>query len=118
MPQEIEVWYLVPALRREFARIFVEKHKLSQKKVAEILGVTEAAISQYLKSKRASQVSFSKKDQKKINDSSEEIIKKPENFMRILYNLCIVLRENKVVCDIHKNHDKTIPKNCDVCFQK
>ena len=59
LPQEIEVWYVLPALRREYAKVLIKEHKLSQKGVAEILQVTESAISQYLTGKRASKVKFS-----------------------------------------------------------
>jgi len=117
MPQEIEVWYLIPALRREFARIFIKDYGLTQKKAAEILSITEAAISQYLNSKRASQIRFSKKELYEIKKSANELIKNPEMLIKNLYNLCIYLRESKVICELHKNHDKSIPKNCDVCFQ-
>ncbi len=117
MPQEIEVWYLIPALRREFARIFIKDHGLTQKQTAKILGITEAAISQYSNSKRASKIRFSKKELSEIKRSANEIIKNPKVLIRNLYNLCISLRESKVICEIHKNHDKNIPKNCDVCFQ-
>ena len=52
MPQEIEVWYIIPALRREFASILKEKG-FPQKQIAEKLKLTESAVSQYLKLKRA-----------------------------------------------------------------
>ena len=35
MPQEIEVWYTIPALRRELAKSMIEDFKLSQKQVSE-----------------------------------------------------------------------------------
>jgi hypothetical protein len=46
MPQEIEVWYIIPAIRKELAKRLVQHHEVAQKDVAELLGVTEAAISQ------------------------------------------------------------------------
>lgn len=118
MPQEIEVWYLIPALRRELARIFIEKYDLSQKKAAEVLGITEPAISQYLSSKRGNEVKFSKKEMAEIEKTAEEVMKKNRNIVRSLYDLCIKFRENKTICDLHKNQDKNIPKNCNVCFEK
>ena len=52
IPCELIVWYVLPSIRRELARELVEKHHLSQAEVARRFGVTDAAISQYLKSKR------------------------------------------------------------------
>lgn len=118
MPQEIEIWYLIPALRKEFAKIFIKDYKLTQKQTAEILGITEAAISQYLNLKRGNEIKFTKKELNKIRASADEIMKNPEMLIKNLYNLCIYLRESKVICQIHKDHDKSVPENCDVCFQK
>ena len=52
IPCELIVWYVLPSIRRELARELVEKHHLTQAEVARRFGVTDAAISQYLKSKR------------------------------------------------------------------
>ena len=118
MPQEIEVWYLIPALRREFTRMFIRDYGLTQKQTAEILGITEAAVSQYLRLKRANHISFSKKESAQIKNSADEIMENPETLIKNLYNLCVSLRESKVICKLHKSHDKSIPNDCDVCFQK
>jgi uncharacterized protein len=116
MPQEIEVWYLIPALRREFAKIFIKNHGFTQRKVANILGITESAISQYINSKRGREIKFSKEETSRIKVSAEKIIKDPENLVKELYDLCISLRESKTICNLHKSHDKTISKDCNVCF--
>ena len=118
MPQEIEVWYLIPALRKELAKIFIKNYKLSQRKSAEILGITEPAISQYLNSKRGNEIKFSKKELNEIKKTAEKIIQKNEETMKNLYELCTLFRKSKVICNLHKSHDKNIPKNCDVCFEK
>ena len=116
MPQEIEVWYLIPALRRELAKILVKDYGLNQKKSSEILGITESAVSQYLKSIRGSEIKFSKKDLGEIKKSAKSIANKG-NPMREIYDLCVKLRKSKVICDLHKSRDKSIAKNCDVCFE-
>ncbi len=118
MPQEIEVWYLIPALRRELVKIFIKDYNLSQKKSAEILGITESAISQYLKLKRGDKIMFSKKETEQIKKYADKIIKKPETLMKNLYGLCVLFRKSKVICDLHRNQDKNISKNCDVCFKR
>lgn len=52
IPCELIVWYVLPSIRRELARELVENHSLTQAEVARRFGITDAAISQYLKSKR------------------------------------------------------------------
>ena len=116
MPQEIEVWYLIPALRKEFAKIFINDYGLSQKKAAEILGITNSAISQYLSLKRGNEMNFNKKERELVKKAAKEVIEKNSEFIKKLYELCILLRESKTICEIHKSRDKSVAKNCDVCF--
>ena len=117
MPQEIEVWYLIPALRRELARIFIENYGLSQKKAAKILGITDAAISQYLSSKRGSEVKFSREEIEKIKKIAKEIINNEAEVMKKIYGLSVSLRGSKAICNIHKSHDGDVEKDCDICFK-
>jgi predicted transcriptional regulator len=115
MPQEIEVWYVIPALRRELAKSFVKDHKMSQKKAAEMLGITEAAISQYLKDKRGGELKFKKIELDEIKKAASKVAKNPEDMMEVLYGLCVYFRNEKVICRMHKCKDKTLPKNCSAC---
>ncbi|MEX0933090.1 MAG: hypothetical protein WDZ77_03270 [Candidatus Pacearchaeota archaeon] len=116
MPQEVEVWYLIPAIRREFSNIFTKDYNLNQKETAKILGITESAVSQYLKSSRGSKANFSIEDKNKIKISAEKVINGKKDFMKVLYNLCLDLRKSRTICTIHKNQDKSVPKDCDICF--
>lgn len=115
MPQEIEVWYVIPALRRELAKSFIKDHEMSQKKAAEILGITEAAVSQYVKDKRGGELKFKKDELVKIKEAASKVAKDPNNMMEVLYDLCVYFRNEKVVCRMHKCKDKTLPKNCRGC---
>ena len=116
MPQEIEVWYLIPALRRELAKTFIKDYKLSQKKAADILGLTEAAVSQYVKDKRGSELKFSKADKENIKKTAKKIIDNPENIITELYNLCSVFRGCKNLCELHKKKDSSLPNKCRACL--
>lgn len=48
--QEVEVFRTIPFLRKEIAKELTKTYK--QKKVAEIMGMTEGAVSQYINGKR------------------------------------------------------------------
>ena len=73
MPQEIEVWYIMPALRREIAKSLIKDFNFTQKQVAEYMGLTEAAVSQYLSSKRGKDVVFSDAVSSEIKKSAKRI---------------------------------------------
>ena len=117
MPQEVEVWYLLPALRRELANIFLKDYAINQRRISKMLGITESAVSQYLSSKRASELIFSLKERKKIKEAAKKIINKKQSVMKTLYNLSAFFMKSKVMCNFNKEHDKNIPKNCQVCFK-
>ncbi len=117
MPQELEVWYLIPALRKELAKIFIKDYGLKQKNAAECLGITEAAISQYLKSKRGNEIKFSEKTMKDIRKSAREIMEDRGDVTKKIYELCVSLRKSKAMCNFHRMRDKKIPKNCEVCLR-
>lgn len=114
-PQEIEVWYVLPAIRRELTKDLLG-FGLNQKKVAGILEVTEPAISQYLKSKRAKDVKFSDKIRKRIKEASQKIYHNKNILVKEMQDICELIKKDRLLCDIHKKHDK-LEKNCCVCFK-
>ena len=117
MPQEIEVWYILPAIRRELAKSMIEDYKLSQKETAKILNITESAVSQYVKSKRAKEVEFKGDASKKIKEAAGRIIKDSKMLMKEVYDLSGVIKVSKLLCEIHMQHDKNVPKGCDICLK-
>ena len=73
MPQEIEVRYILPTIRKEFA-FELSRKNISQKEIAKILQLTPAAVSMYLNEKRALNVSLSKKNKDEIKKSVKKIL--------------------------------------------
>ena len=114
MPQEIEVWYLLPAIRREFARE-MSKRGVKQREISRILGITEAAVSQYINYKRASGIRFSKDISREIKASVDRLEKNSDNVIEEMQRICRLCKDDKTLCRIHKKHGK-IPSKCDVCF--
>ena len=118
MPQEIEVWYIIPAIRRELTKSMIDDYNLTQKQVAENMGLTEAAVSQYLSSKRAKEVIFSEAILDEIKKSAKKIVE--DNIMLIpeMLRICNLTAVKQVMCDIHKKQDVNLPDNCDICFEE
>ena len=118
MPQEIEVWYVIPAVRRELAKTMVKDLKLSQKEIANAMGLTEAAVSQYLHSKRAKEVKFSKKAMGEIKNSAKKIAKDKGQVIPEMVKLTRIADIKVAMCDMHRKHDTKLPKNCCICFDE
>ncbi|HLF54438.1 MAG TPA: helix-turn-helix domain-containing protein [Candidatus Nanoarchaeia archaeon] len=112
-PQEIEVFYVLPALRRELA-VCMKSVGKSQKEIAKLLGVTEPAVSQYMSSKRASQLKFNDKLKIAINESAGRITSEI-SLMREMQRLVHLVRSERVICQVHEALGGA-PKNCNVCF--
>ncbi len=115
-PQEIEVWYILPSIRKEFAKVMVEKG-MSQKDVAKKLHLTEPAISQYLKEKRANDVKFNAQVKSEVKKSVDKILKEnsPHILICELQRMLSVVKQEMVLCDVHKKLDASLPANCDHC---
>lgn len=114
MPQEIEVWYLIPAIRKEFVKLMIKKG-LSQKKAANKLGITEAAVSQYLKDKRACDVKFNEQIKKEMEKSVENILKNG-CLIKEMNIICELCKKNMILCEIHKKHGHVSGK-CKICLK-
>jgi predicted transcriptional regulator len=120
MPQEIEVRYILPAIRRELARIFIQEHNLSQKEAAKILGLTEAAVSQYQHFKRAKEVVFSNDVVNEIRASAKKIIAEKASKQRLIaemYRISGLTKVRHILCDIHRAQSKEL-ESCNVCFDE
>ena len=112
-PQEIEAWYVIPAIRRDFVKSMVKKG-LSQTQVAKKLGLTDAAVSQYLSNKRGSDVKFSRSIRSEI-EKSTSVLMDGGNVMKELQRICNLARKERVVCRLSISMGCK-PKNCKECF--
>lgn len=113
MPQEVEVFYIIPSIRKELALAMKASGK-KQKEIAKLLCVKESTISQYMNEKRAAEFKFDKtiknaaaKSATKINDKLSLILE--------IQSLLKLIKQNNVLCEIHKAVSD-VPKKCDVCF--
>ena len=113
-PQEIEVWYVLPALRRELSIELSEKG-LTQAHIAELLHITKPAVSQYLSKKRATEVVFDAKVKDIIKQAANSIVKN-KNFMSELQKILRYIEKEKIICDIHQRYCKDL-NACNVCFE-
>lgn len=116
-PCELIVWYLLPSLRAELAREML-RSGLSQREVAECLGITQPAISQYLRKKRGDEIQFNKQISNEIKMFVKSIAKgcsKSEQVLKIC-QICMKIRRDKVLCELHMKQE-TVPEKCNVCVE-
>ena len=108
-PQEIEVHYIIPALRRELA-LSMKKNGLKQNKIAELLQIEDATVSQYINKKRGNKVTFDAVVLQEI-DQSSHLIKDKLSLLQEMQRLLRVIKETRNICQIHKQLS-SIPGEC------
>ena len=114
-PQEVEVFYILPAIRSRMASAMKEQGMI-QKNIAKLLCVQESTISQYLSSKRAADVKFNDYVDKEIAASVRKI-KTKEDMIRETQHILQMVRDEKILCKVHEEI-ADVPAGCDVCFCK
>lgn len=72
-PCELMLWNHLPAIRKELAVALINDHGLSQRDAAEKLGVTPAAVCQYLAKKRGQQLTITTSIKQEIGISAARI---------------------------------------------
>jgi len=92
------VWNILPAIRRELTKKLIKTHKLTQKKVADILGITEAAVSRYVSGKRGMLEISNKIFLKEIQRSTNRIVKENnKNAFTEICRICNILKSIKII---------------------
>jgi len=112
LPQEIEVWYIIPAVRKELAKQLIDVHKLSYEKAGIILGVSKAAVSQYISNKRANKIKLNLATKKEITKSAKIINENPKLAMAELQRILKFMKDNHCSCDVCKRYNKDVLNYC------
>jgi len=90
---ESVIWSVLPGLRRELTRALHDLG-LSQKEISECLGITQAAVSQYLKNKRGTSIEFEEDIKKEIVELAERIARgEVSSLDEEICRLCRMIRE-------------------------
>jgi len=125
LPAEIESRTLIPALRAILAKKLAETHNIGEDEISKLLGVTQAAVSNYIRGTRGDPKLIEKLlDEKQVmtllNDLSENLASDmaytPSSLAKFI-GLCNYIKSSLLICDIHhhleNNIDEKICKECE-----
>ena len=112
LPQEIEVWYIIPAVRKELAKLLTKKYGLSYEKAGNALGISKAAISQYLSNKRANKVKLNVKTKAEVRKSAKLISENMRVAMFEMQRILKFMKDNHCSCDVCKRYNKDVLDYC------
>ncbi|MFC1801276.1 transcriptional regulator [Nanoarchaeota archaeon] len=99
-PQEIEVWYILPAIRKYMALELI-KSGLNQSQVSKLLDCSRASINQYTKQQRGQEILNSKIKQE-IKKSSSLIINNKSNVFQEIMRVNQIVKNTGLLCQLHK----------------
>ena len=86
-PQELIVSKVLPAIRAKLA-MRLKETGVTQREIAEILGLTAPAVSQYMSGKRAADYSLGAEYDKYVNKALKYIETKPEKAKSAVLAIC------------------------------
>ncbi len=112
LPQEIEVWYIIPAIRKELAKQLTSKHGLSYEKAGKLLGISKAAVSQYISNKRANNIKISENVKTEISKSAEIILNTPQKTIGEIQKILRYMKTTNSSCDVCKKYNKGVLEYC------
>ena len=116
LPAEIESKTLIPALRAIIAKTLAEKHEIREENISKMLGVTQAAVSNYIRGIRGDPELIEKllgEEQvaNMINEISDDLSSDraytPSSLSKFI-GLCNYIKSSLLICDIHHNLESNI----------
>ncbi len=130
LPAEIESKTMIPALRAILAKKLADQHKIREDEISKMLGVTQAAVSNYIRGTRGdpkliSQLSSQKQIGEMIDEISENLASNkaytPASLSKFI-GICNYIKTSLLICDIHHNLesdiDEAICKECETMLLK
>lgn len=113
LPQEIEVWYVIPSIRKEISKILLKDYKMKYDEIAKLIGVTKSAVSQYLSGKRG-EINLNKEVKNKIKKITKELVEGKKKFIEVVAEVINFMKKKKYFCDVCKKYNKEIIKVCEM----
>ncbi len=121
LPCEVAVKSLVPAIRSAVARELTQTYGLRQKDVADLLGVTQTAVSKYTRHVRG--VVLKIEEVEEVKPTITEIVVLLANGRMSKYELaakfcvaCQIIRQKRLMCELCKISDPSIDiQQCFLC---
>ena len=116
LPAEIESKSLIPALRAILAKNLTKKYLIHEDEISKMLGVTQAAISNYIRGTRGDpklieKLLAEKQVSEMIIDISDNLASDraytPSSLSKFI-GLCNYIKTSLLICDIHHNLESDI----------
>jgi len=122
LPCEIAVKTVIPATKAVIAKELINKHGLKQNQVAEILGISQSAVSKYTRQVRGYVIKIDNIEeiQPLVNRMTNLIVNgtyQRADFLRFFCQTCITIRKKSLMCQFCQKTDRKIKmEECGFCL--
>ncbi len=121
LPDEIAAKSVIPAIRAMIVQRLVKDHGYTQQEAANLLGITQPAVSKYLHHKRGIAIRLA--GIKEVEAATSDIVQmlssgqaSPVQVMTKLQEASDFVRRNRYMCDLHKRLEPALDVNgCHIC---
>lgn len=121
VPDELSAKTVIPTIRAMVAKRLVKDHGLTQQTVADMLGLTQAAVSNYVRLKRGSE--FPLEEIKEVNRMVDGMVLQlaggkagPLDVLVGLTEAGGYVKTHLLMCGVHKELEPTLDlENCVIC---
>ncbi len=124
LPSEIEAKSVIPAIRSLLARKLTKEYELKEETVARVLGVTQAAVSNYVRGTRGDtqlmvRLTSTPQIMAMIEDIARDLATNKRytpGTMSKFVELCNYMRYTFIICDVHHSIESKIDEQiCEKC---
>jgi hypothetical protein len=121
LPCEVGVKTVLPAVKAIMARSIVEKHGLNEKQTADLLGLSQSAVSRYVGRERGNHLTIENSTAvlALIDQMVTSLIKEPNNkaeILKLFCQTCAAVREKGLMCPYcQKEMHPQWAENCLFC---
>jgi predicted transcriptional regulator len=122
LPCEVAVRSVVPAIRCLLARELTETHGMSQTEAANLLGITQTAVSKYVHHERGRILLIEKEKEIRTQIERVAISLFHNNMDRTtlalqICGICKLVRKKRLMCNLCKKADPKLNiEHCDLCI--
>ena len=121
IPCEIAVKSVIPAIRAYVAKELTQTYKMKQNDVARLLGITQTAISKYVRDVRGRVIRIDQTEEIRnmmnqiASQAANKKIAGPQLTLKFC-GVCKIVRQNGIMCELCKRSDPILDVNlCNVC---
>lgn len=123
-PCEVVVKEILPAIRAMLVKELIERHRLSQVEVARKLGITQPAVSQYLRMLRGAGRggALLKSIEKHVRELANDIARTKLKRKQVIERYCVICRsmgQRELICLLHMRAAPYLRREgCRICLSR